>query len=111
MMSASSGETPRRQLIEFRPLAKGALRRFASIQLPLGLTIFDCPVLVSGGKTWVSLPSKPQLNGDGTARRDPNGRVLYVPILRWHERYLTNRFSDTVVPLVHERYPDVLGGE
>jgi hypothetical protein len=111
-MSASSRETPRRlQLIEFRPLTKGALRGFASIHLPLGVTISDCPVLVSGGKAWVSLPSKPQLNGDGTPRRDANGKVLYVPILRWSERDLANRFSDTVVALVRERYPDALDGK
>jgi hypothetical protein len=110
-MNAPSGEAPRRlRLIEFHPLTKGALRGFVSIELPLGLTISDCPVLVSGGKAWVSLPSKPQLNGDGTPRRDADGKVLYVPILRWRQRDLANRFSDAVVALVRAEHPGALDG-
>jgi hypothetical protein len=49
-MSPFPGAPRRRlRLIEFRPLIKGALRGLASIELSIGLKMFDVPVLISGG--------------------------------------------------------------
>jgi hypothetical protein len=105
-MNATSGEAPRRlRLIEFRPLVKGALRGFATVALPIGLEISDIPVLVAHGKAWASLPSKPQLNQDGTPRRGTDNKILYAAILKWRDPNLKNRFSDAVVALVRERHP------
>jgi hypothetical protein len=59
-MSAAP-DRPRLRLISFKPLTKGALRGFAHVELPSGLRITDCPVLISNGKTWATLPSKPVL--------------------------------------------------
>src|SRR5215469_12534868 len=47
------------RLISRRPLAKGALHGFCTIELlPLGLRSIDCPVLVSDGRAWCALPAK-----------------------------------------------------
>jgi hypothetical protein len=112
-MSAPSGETQLRlRLLEFRPLVKGALRGFAKIIImPPGLECSDIPVLSYNGKTWASLPSKPQIGADGAPRRGTDGKVLYVPILRWRSAELRNRFSDAVVKLVRAKHPGTLDSE
>src|SRR5215813_2460591 len=66
------------KLIEWRPMPRNSLRGFATIELPSGLTISDISVHVSHDKAWASLPAKPQINSDGTARRGDDGKVLYA---------------------------------
>jgi len=50
-----SGE--RLQLVAWRRVRKNSLIGFATVTLPIGLTIVDCPVLETHGRRWVSLPS------------------------------------------------------
>jgi hypothetical protein len=96
--------SPKRlQLLEWRPLIKGALCGFASIELPIGLTIPDCPVFVSGEREWVNLPARPQLDRDNQARLDPStGKVLYAALLEWRDRELRDRFSAAVIAALRE---------
>jgi hypothetical protein len=96
------------RLISWKPLVKNSLRGFATIELPIGLKISDIPVLVSHGKAWASLPSKPQLDKDGQHKRDVNGKPAYAPILEWRDRDLSDRFSAAVVDLIRASHPDVL---
>jgi hypothetical protein len=110
-MNATSGEAPRRlELLEFRAMVKGALVGFATVRLPIGLEISDIPVLVSHGKAWASMPSKPQMGQDGMPRRGADNKILYAPILKWRSAELKNRFSDAVVALVREKHPAALAG-
>jgi hypothetical protein len=44
------------RLVSFKPLVKDALRGLANVQLPNGLLINDCPICISKGKAWASLP-------------------------------------------------------
>jgi hypothetical protein len=76
--------------------------------LAIGLRIDDCPVLVSHGKAWASLPSKPQLDKDGRQKRDASGRPAYTPVLEWKSREIDNRFSDAVVALIRHHHPEAL---
>jgi hypothetical protein len=67
---------PARQLrlISWRPLAKGSLRGFCTIELlPLGLKNIDCPVLLSHGRAWCALPAKVQV--ENTGRQKPTRRA------------------------------------
>jgi hypothetical protein len=96
-------------LIAWHPLAKGALRAFATVQLPLGLRLIDCPVLVSNGKPWVSLPAKPVLDRDGNHKTDPNGKPAYAPVAEWRSRELRDRFSEVVIAAIRRMYPEALG--
>jgi hypothetical protein len=41
---------PKMRLVNWKPLEKNSLRGFATVALPLGLKIVDCPVHVSNGK-------------------------------------------------------------
>ena len=96
---------PRMRLVSWKSLVKGSLRGFATIELPIGLRIIDVPVLVSNGKAWASLPSKPQLV-DGRQKLD--GKPLYAPMLEWRDKALRDRFSDRVIELVRAEYLDAL---
>src|SRR6516165_3189519 len=71
---ATWGEPPSRPraiaLVAWHPTVKGALQGFATVEFPIGFRLIDCPVLVSNGKAWVSLPGKPVLDRDGRHKTD-----------------------------------------
>jgi hypothetical protein len=96
---------PKLRLVSWRALNKNSLRGFATVELPIGLTIADIPVLVSQGGLWAALPAKPQLDQNGRHRRDANGKPAYSPILQWRDKDLSKRFSATVVELVRAAHP------
>jgi hypothetical protein len=99
---------PKMRLVSWKPLIKNSLRGFATIELPIGLRMFDVPVLVSNGKAWASLPSKPQIDKDGQHKRDANGKPAYAPILEWRDRDLADGFSAAVVALIRDAHPEAL---
>ena len=92
------------KLIQWRPMPRNSLRGFATAELPNGLTIADISVHVSHGKAWASLPAKPQMNADRTARRADDGKIIYRPILKWRDRDLADRFSAAVVQAVEAEH-------
>jgi len=94
----------RLRLLDWKPLTRNSLRGFASVELPNGLAIADISVHVSHGKAWASLPAKPQLNSEGTARRGDDGKVIYTPVLRWRDRTLQDGFSAAVVQAIEADY-------
>jgi hypothetical protein len=109
--SGHQAEQKRMRLIAWKPLVKNSLRGFATVLLPIGLKISDVPVLISNGKTWASLPAKPQIDKDGQHKRDVNGKPAYSPVLEWKDRDLSDRFSQAVVALVRAEHPaDLEGG-
>jgi hypothetical protein len=94
---------PRMRLLSWRPLEEDSLRGIASVQLLIELVIHDVPGLISGGKVWAILPSKPQT--------DPEGQVKPVraasrptPILEWRDRTLADRFSAAVIEPILEKH-------
>ena len=100
----------RMRLISFRSFVKGSLRGFATVQLPIGLTIEDCPVFVGRNSAWAALPAKPVLDRDGRQVK-PDGKPQYAAVLKWRDRDLNDRFSTAVVELVRQDYPAALNGE
>jgi hypothetical protein len=103
-------DRPRMTLELFKPLTKGALIGFATVRLPNGLTITDCAVCASHGKTWASLPSKPLLDRDGRHTADESGKKRYAPILSWGDRATADRWSAAVIELVRAAHPDAFDG-
>jgi hypothetical protein len=97
----------RMTLKTFKPIVKGALRGFATVQLPIGIVIADVPICTSHGKTWASLPSKPILDADGR-HAEEGGKRKYAPILRWANRATADRWSQAVVDLVRQHHPDAM---
>jgi hypothetical protein len=106
---ADSERPKRMRLVSFKAISKGALRGFATVELPIGLTISDVPVLTSNGKSWAALPAKPVLDPDGPHART-DGKPVYAAILHWRDRALSDRFSAAVVDLVNAAHSDALDG-
>jgi hypothetical protein len=94
------------RLIEWRPLVKGSLRGFVTVELPNGLVIRDISVLSGANGSWANLPAKPQVDRDGHPRISANGRPLYVKIIEWRDRQLNDRFSTALIGLIKAEYPD-----
>jgi hypothetical protein len=97
-------------LVAWQPLTKGALRGFASVELPIGLRLIDCPVYVGKNGPFAALPSKPRIDKEGPKRTDPNGKPAYAPVLEWRSRALRDRFSEVVTAAIRRMYPGALNG-
>ena len=109
--NSEAADRSRLRLVEWRPMVKNTLRDFVSTELPNGLTIREMPVLVGKNGPWVSLPAKPQIDGGGQVRRDPNGKIAYTAILNWRSKDLADRFSRAVVDLLLTHHPRALSGD
>jgi hypothetical protein len=98
------------RLLSWKAVRKGDLVGFATVMLPIGLKVVDCPVLVSHGKVWAALPSKPQVDKDGRQRIGADGKPAYAVILEWRSRELADGFSAAVVALVRAEHAEDLEG-
>jgi hypothetical protein len=95
------------RLVAWKPMAKGALRGFATVALPIELKLIDCPVLVGPNGPWASLPSKPVLDREGKQVR-PSGKPQFPPVPEWRNRELNDRFSAAVIALIRAAPPYAL---
>jgi hypothetical protein len=107
-MPTDSPARPGLTVSAWKVIAKGALLGVATVRLPNGLTIFEVPVLRSGGRTWANLPGKPQIGADGTALRGDNGKPRYTPFAAWPDRATGDGFSAAVVAAVEAAHPGAL---
>ena len=96
------------RLVSWKPVAKGRLRGFTTVELTVGLRLTDCAVFVGAKGAWATLPVKPQLDRDGRQRNGADGKPSYSPDLEWRSRDLADRFSAAVVALVGAAHPDAL---
>jgi hypothetical protein len=104
-------QRPKMGLVSWKPVAKGRLRGFTTVELTVGLRLTDCAVFVGAKGAWATLPVKPQLDRDGRQRNGADGKPSYVPILEWRSRDLAERWSKSVVDLVRQRHPAALGDD
>jgi DNA-binding cell septation regulator SpoVG len=100
----------RLRLLSFKSVVKGALRGFASVELPSGLRITDCPVMVGSNGAWATLPGKPILDAEGR-QVETNGKKQFVAFAQWRDRDLQRRFSDAVIALVKAEHGQLDGGD
>jgi hypothetical protein len=99
---------PGLRLVSFKAVRKGTLVGFATVELPIGLTIIDCPICFSNGKAWATPPGKLQTDKDGQPIRNERGKLAYSQILEWRNRRLRDAFSERVVELVRKHDPGAL---
>jgi hypothetical protein len=97
---------PRITLTAWKPMRKGSLRGFATVEFS-HMTLFEVPVLSSSGKHWAALPSKPVVDAEGR-HVVKEGKRCYTPVLQWKSRDISDRFSSAVVGLVEQHYPGAL---
>ena len=103
-MSATASPMPI-SLLEWKPLSRNSLRGFATVRLGQSLKISDIAVHAANGRRWAQLPARPALNTDGTARRDENGKIQYIPLMKWLDRDASDRFSEGVIAAIEREYP------
>jgi hypothetical protein len=104
------------QVISFHPLRRNTLAGFATVRFSSGLILHDRAVHVHPGAKggWVGLPATPIIDTkSGQAQRDPRGKIVYAAIAEWSERQIGDRFSEIVVGIIRERWPEAFdaGGE
>jgi hypothetical protein len=107
---AERPDPPRMRILGFRPVRKNSLVGFITISMRL-FTIHDAPVLVSHGKAWVALPSKPLLGPDGKQVVGADGKPKFAPTVTWASREIGDRFSDAAIKLIRRELPGVLEDE
>jgi DNA-binding cell septation regulator SpoVG len=95
------------ELAALKLIGKGSLIALATVRLPIGLTIIDCPVFTGERGPWVALPSRPSLDRDGR-QRVAGDRKQYEPVLAWPSRDVADAFSAAVLALIRERHPGAL---
>jgi hypothetical protein len=96
------------RLVSWQPFRKGPLRGFATVELPIGLKIFDVPIRTGVNGLWAGLPAKPEIDRDGRRKTDINGKPVYADVLRWRDRATADGFSQAVVALVRQAHADDL---
>jgi hypothetical protein len=109
---ANSAEDRRAlRLLSFKPIAKNGLAGFASVELGIGLRLFDLPVFSSGqAGPWVGLPRRPSLDRDQRQRIGADGKPAFEAVAEWRDHETANRFSAAVIELIRATYPDALAG-
>lgn len=107
------GDNPAPQgmvLRTFRPLTKGKLRGFVSVELACGLVLIDLPVFIGPNGPWAALPRKAVLDTERRQKLDANGQPTFQPIAEWRSRDLADRFSAAIIELVRKAHPGALDG-
>ncbi len=109
MTPAAGADRPRLRLVAFTPRVQGALRGFATVELPIGLKLHDVPILAGEFGPWAAMPSKAALDRD-RRQKTVAGKPLFTPVAEWRSRELADRFSAAVIALVRAAHPDALDG-
>lgn len=99
------------EIIEWRPVRKNSLLGFVTVRLGKNLLFHDAPLMRSGGRQWVAMPSKPRLNRDGTPLLGQNGKPLWQPIVSWGDKEAADRFSQSVLDALILQHPEALDGD
>jgi hypothetical protein len=91
----------------FKPWRQNTLFGFLDIVVPeLHLQIRGATVHESHGRRWIGLPSRPLLNGDGCAERDPAGKIVYMPVVLFNDRKISDAFSVRVIEALLVVHPN-----
>src|SRR5262249_24112161 len=96
------------RIVDWRPLRRNSLLGFAKVQFPSGLVISDITILNGERGPWALPPSKPQIDRDGNALKDQNGKVRYTPIIEFASREIRYRLSSGIIDALRAVHPEAL---
>ena len=103
----AAADRPSMRLISFKLISKNGLAGFATVELGIGLRLFDLPVFSNGqAGPWAALPRKPQLDREHHQRVGADGKLAFEPVAEWRDRETADKFSAAVVALVRTAHPD-----
>ncbi len=98
----------RLRLVGFTPRVSGMLRGFATVELPIGLKLYDVLAFAGEKGPWAALPTKPRLDRERRQKIGLDGKPAFTPVAEWRGRELSEEFSAAVVALIRVEYPDAL---
>ena len=87
------------RLVSWKPIAKGTLRGFATVELPIGLKLIDCAVFVGTNGARARPPAKPQLDKDGRQRNHCFACGAHGEVIEFLRRYDNPDCGSAVVKL------------
>jgi hypothetical protein len=96
-------------IVEWRPLVRGTLRGFVSVELEVGLIIESIKVFDPPNSAFIQIPDRPAVE-NGQLKRDQGGNVVYYPAVKWRDRKTGDKFSSAVLRLLRAKHPDALTG-
>ena len=99
--------SPSIEILAFKPTRKNSLLGFAKIGLPSGMVLIEVCILTGTNGPWASPPSKPMIDRDGQALREPNGKLKYSPVVDFKDKHTRERFSQAVIAAMRTSLPDV----
>lgn len=86
------------EIEDFKPYERASLRGFLTVRIvELDLSISDLTVHEQNGKRWIGLPGKPQIDRDRKVITGADGKIVYVPILKFASRQAADAFRDSVL--------------
>ncbi|NBB69095.1 MAG: hypothetical protein GVY33_02040 [Alphaproteobacteria bacterium] len=83
-------------ITEWRPINKGTLLGFATVEMPSGMVIHDVGINRNGDGTWASPPGKPQLDRDKQLIFK-NGKLQYAKVVGFTSKDRRDRWSDAII--------------
>jgi hypothetical protein len=107
----TTAQRPKMRLVSWKPIAKGTLRGFATVELPIGLKLIDCAVFIGTKGAWATALAKPQLDKEGRQRIGVDGKPSYSPVVEWRSCDLNDRYSAAVVAMVRAAHPEAVSGD
>jgi hypothetical protein len=94
------------RVIEWRPLRRNSPIGFAKVELPSGMIIADVTILTGERGPWASPPSKPMIDRDGHAMKDPKGKIRCTPLIEFTSKEIRDRFISTVIEAIRLAHPE-----
>jgi hypothetical protein len=89
----------------------GTLCGFADIELPSGMIINGCKLMVGPrGKYWIALPAIKQLDAHGNPLLDANNKPRWAAVVEFRDRAAANRFRDLVLEALRRQHPTAFDG-
>jgi DNA-binding cell septation regulator SpoVG len=96
------------KITNFRPHISGSLRGRFDCELPFGLRLHECALMVGAKGPWIAMPSRPMVGKDGKALTDANAKRRYEPTASFASREAQDRFSAQVIEALRAAHPEVL---
>ena len=87
------------------PVAQRATARLCCSRAPIGLQLFDVPVLRGRDGVWPSLPNRPEIDEQRRQRVGLDGKPTYARVAAWRSKKLEQAFRERVVELVRATHP------
>ncbi len=97
--------TGRVRVLEWRPLARGSLVGFCSVQFASGMIVREIALHRMGTRAWASPPARPWTKGNELVL-DENGKLKWQPLIDFATHGVRASWSHQIVAALHQAFPE-----